>query len=134
MENALDLQEPAAETSYESTRSARTISNYRYRFNRLHRQTLERMNYYGVPPDERLGIAASVKDIVDELELFSQTASVSNFQTYRSAVLFHLVDSVRSWGEIVFRKLQPEIDRAKKLPRHELSKPRKVTRYPTCGG
>jgi len=49
METTLDLQEPAAETSYESTRSARTISNYRYRFNRLHRQSLERMNYYGVP-------------------------------------------------------------------------------------
>lgn len=134
MENALDHQEPAAETSYESTRSARTISNYRYRFNRLYRLTLERMKYYGLPPDERLGIAASVKEIVDELELFAETASASNFQTYRTAVLYHLVDSVRSWGEIVFRKLQSEIDRAKKLPRHELSKPRKVTRYPTCGG
>lgn len=115
MENALDHQEPAAETSYESTRSTRTISNYRYRFNRLHRQTLERMNYYGVPPDERLGIAASVKDIVDELELFSQTASVSNFQTYRSAVLFHLVESARNGGEVVLRGLQPEIDRAKRI-------------------
>ena len=63
MENALDHQEPAAETSNESTRSARTISNYRYRFNRLHRLTLERMKYCGLPPDERLGIADSVKDI-----------------------------------------------------------------------
>jgi len=52
METTLDLQEPAAETSYESTRSARTISNYRYRFNRLHRLTLEIMTYYGLPPDE----------------------------------------------------------------------------------
>lgn len=115
METELTHQKPVAETQYESTRSTRTISNYRYRFNRIHRDTLLRLNFYGVSHEERHGCLAEVKDIVDQLEIFAQTASISNFQTYRSAVLFHLVESTQNGGEAVLRKIQPEIDRAKRI-------------------